>query len=251
MKRRVVAGLTIAGVLALAVCGGALWNEYLRMPASAPLALPATLVPLASPEGQRLLAESDRRADYGALSASFVPQTRKAYCGVASAITVLNAAGIDDAPRDPEALFAPADVPLNPLKVSFSGMSLRGLAGLLRAHGADAEMFPASATDKSAFRELARANLGREGDYLLVNYQRAGLGQERMGHISPVAAYHAPSDRLLILDVASHKYPPVWADLDEVWEAMRAPLDPETTTTRGFIVVRGNRPGATALADAP
>jgi hypothetical protein len=97
----------------------------------------------------------------------------------------------------------------------------------------------ASDTDVDAFRQAARANLGSEGDYLLVNYGRKHLGQTPSGHISPLAAYHAPSDRLLILDVAAHKYPPVWARLDEVWEAMNAPLNPETTLTRGYVVVHG------------
>ncbi|MGX5731485.1 phytochelatin synthase family protein [Pseudoxanthomonas beigongshangi] len=238
MKRGVVVRVVVALTLGLAAGAGMAWNEYLRKPAPEALALPDTLIPLASPEGQRLLAESGHRTDYDELMASFVPQTRKAYCGVASAITVLNAAGVDGAPRSASALFAPAGVRLSPLKVSFSGMSLRALAELLRAHGADAEAFPASATDLASFRDLARANLGREGDYLLVNYQRDQLGQVRMGHISPVAAYHGPSDRLLILDVAAHKYPPVWADLDHVWQAMRAPLNARTTTTRGFVVVR-------------
>lgn len=246
MKRRVVVGMTVVLALALATGAGAVWNEYLRKPAPGMLALPTGLVPLASSEGQRLLAESDHRADYDELMASFVPQTRKAYCGVASAITALNAAGIDDAPRDAAALFAPAEVRLKPMKVSFSGMSLRALAGLLRTHGADVEVFPASATNVASFRELARANLGREGDYLLVNYQREHLGQVRMGHISPIAAYHAPSDRLLILDVAAHRYPPVWAELDQVWRAMHAPLNARTTTTRGFVVVRRNDARASA-----
>jgi hypothetical protein len=43
-----------------------------------------------------------------------------------------------------------------------------------------------------------------------VNYQRGALGQKESGHISPLAAYNAASDRFLILDVAAYKYPPVW-----------------------------------------
>jgi len=250
MKREVLIGMAVAGLLALAAAG-AVWNEYLRKPPPESLALPAGLIPLNSPQGRRLLAESASRADYDELIASFVPQTRKAYCGVASAITVLNAAGIERAPGNPRAVFAPTDVSLNPLKASFTGMSLRGMADLLRAHGARVEVFPASTTDVASFRRLARANLGQEDDYLLVNYQRTHLGQARMGHISPLAAYHAPSDRLLILDVAAHKYPPVWADLDQVWQAMRAPLNARTTTTRGFIVVHGVDTGAVASTAPP
>ena len=43
-----------------------------------------------------------------------------------------------------------------------------------------------------------------------MNYLRKAIGQERGGHISPLAAYDAKSDRFLILDVARYKYPPVW-----------------------------------------
>jgi hypothetical protein len=45
---------------------------------------------------------------------------------------------------------------------------------------------------------------------MLVNYERAALGQAKTGHISPIAAYNAKADRLLVLDVATYKYPPVW-----------------------------------------
>lgn len=238
MKRAGLVGLFAVVLIAVVGGAGAVWNEYLRAPAPRMLALPGDLIPLDSPLGRRLLAESER-ADHDELTGSFVPQTRKAYCGVASAITVLNAAGIADAPRDPRALFAYPHAGPGPLKTSFKGMSLNGLAGLLRAHGAQVDVVFASATDRASFRQRARENLRREGDYLLVNYQRADLGQVRIGHISPVAAYHAPSDRLLILDVAAHRYPPVWADLDKVWTAMRAPLNKKTTTTRGYLVVRG------------
>lgn len=246
MKRAGLVGWVAVVLIAVAGGAGAVWNEYLRAPTPRILALPDDLIPLDSPPGRRLLAESGHRADYDELIGSFVPQTRKAYCGVASAITVLNAAGVADAPRDPRAVFAPPDAGLSPLKASFRGMSLSGLAGLLRAHGAHVDVVFASATDPASFRREARANLGREGDYLLVNYQRADLGQLRMGHISPIAAYHAPSDRLLILDVATHRYPPVWVDLDKVWTAMRTPLNAKTATTRGYLMVRGVRTASTA-----
>ena len=80
-------------------------------------------------------------------------------------------------------------------------------------------------------------NLRSDDDFLLVNYQRAELGQGEIGHISPVAAYHAASDRLLILDVATYKYPPVWASTEAVWSAMNT-IDSSADRSRGFIVAR-------------
>jgi hypothetical protein len=236
--KRLVVGFAVAIAVAGLLGAGAVWNEYLRMPPVEHEPLSPDLVALDSPAGRKLLAES-AAADYDELAANFVAQSRKAWCGVASAITTLNAAGAAQTRLDEQALFSHPSVEAHPLKVSFIGMSLREFGALLQAHGAEVTVVKASDTNVDAFRQAARANLGSEGDYLLVNYQREHLGQTPSGHISPLAAYHAPSDRLLILDVAAHKYPPVWVRLDEVWEAMKAPLNPETTITRGYVVVHG------------
>jgi hypothetical protein len=47
---------------------------------------------------------------------------------------------------------------------------------------------------------------------VIVNYLRKAIGQEKGGHISPLAAYDAETDRFLILDVSRYKYPPVLGD---------------------------------------
>lgn len=213
-----------------------LWNEYLRAPPMERLSLSTELVALSSPLGREWLSQS-HAADYAALSAHFVPQSRKAYCGVATAMTALNATRGPLPHLDERGLFSQSGVQLHPLKVSFKGMSLREFGELLDAHGARVTVVMASHTDLASFREAARGNLSRSGDLLLINYERAHVGQQKMGHISPVAAYHAPTDRLLILDVATHKYPSVWVPLESVWRAMRAPLNPRSTTTRGFVIV--------------
>ncbi|MEG4218910.1 phytochelatin synthase family protein [Microcoleus sp. Pol14C4] len=87
------------------------------------------------------------------------------------------------------------------------------------------------------FRTQAKANLNRSGDYIIVNYQRSVLGQGKSGHISPLAAYHEQSDRFLIEDVASYKYPPVWVSTENLWEAMNT-TDSISKKTRGYLVVR-------------
>jgi len=70
-----------------------------------------------------------------------------------------------------------------------------------------------------------------------VNYDRKALGQAGGGHISPVAAYHAPTDRVLILDVARYRYPSVWVPLADLWEAIRT-TDSTSGRSRGVVVVR-------------
>ena len=240
--KRLVLGFAFATGIAMLLGAGMVWNEYLRQPSVEHQTLSPNLISLHSPRGQALLDESDAVADYDELLTNFVAQSRKGYCGVATAITTLNATGVPGTPLDQRALFANPSVKADPWKVSFIGMSLRELGTLLSAHGARVSVVKASSTDVDAFRQAVRSNLSRSGDYLLVNYERKYLGQTQSGHISPVAAYHAQSDRLLILDVAAHKYPPVWVRLDEVWDAMNAPLNPETSITRGFVIVHGRAP---------
>ncbi|MEZ0470828.1 phytochelatin synthase family protein [Luteimonas salinilitoris] len=238
MKRLLsICGIALSIVLLLA--GLTIWNRYFRIPPVDLLPLPDNLITLESSAGRELLAESEFIADYERLTANFVPQSRRAFCGAASSVIVLNALGSPGAPLDQSSFFSDSARRIkDPLRVSLSGMSLGQLGKLLRAHGVEATVIYASDTDVDHFRAIARSNLMTSEDFVLVNYQRAMLGQVEMGHISPLAAYHAETDRFLILDVAAHKYPPVWVSTDALWNAMRAPLRESSPRTRGFIVVR-------------
>src|SRR5690242_15062891 len=57
--------------------------------------LPPNLVSLDSEEGQRLLLESKANRDYFALASRFMTQRSTSYCGIASAVMVLNAMPIE------------------------------------------------------------------------------------------------------------------------------------------------------------
>lgn len=68
------------------------------------LAIPADLISLTSPQGQRLLVESESEsnaADFWTLMTSYTTQKNNAFCGVASMVTVLNALPTDP-PLAPE-----------------------------------------------------------------------------------------------------------------------------------------------------
>lgn len=239
MKRFLAASL---GALAL-LAGTAVGHRYLAQPGHEPLPLPPALIAADSVQGRRLLAESRHVADYAALRAHFQPQTRRAYCGVASAVVTLNALRPGHPPLDQRNFFHRAARGVrHPLHVSYAGIPLAKLGDLFDAHGAAAEVVHASDTSLATFRRLALRNLATPGDYVLVNYQRAVLGQARMGHISPLAAYHAGSDRFLVLDVAAHKYPPVWVETEALWNAMRAPVARGVPHTRGFVLVSDRGP---------
>jgi hypothetical protein len=208
----------------------------------------AAPIPLMEPAGIDLLVGSRARADYGPLAEQFLTQANLAYCGVASAVMVLNSLQVP-APAvagygryrfwTQENVF---EVPAGSQVVSAEvvkrqGMTLAELAGLLASHGVTAEPIHGDQLSLEQFRALLRRNLDQPGDRLLVNYDRRALGQAGGGHISPVAAYHAASDRVLILDVARYRYPSVWVPLADLWQAMRT-IDTTSGRSRGLVTIR-------------
>lgn len=257
-KKNLLRVLLVISLVSAGWSGWTVWNTALRAPSFNRLPVPQQLIAADSSAGQKLFVGSGYTADYDPLMAHFVAQVRPAFCGVASSVVVLNA--LNDAPHTREGKLAgkptaPAAFLAAPLtqtdffdaaaskvrsewQVTFGGMALAQLHELLISHGADATATYASDTTLDAFRELAKTNLATPGDYILVNYQRGALGQRPTGHISPLAAYNAASDRFLILDVAAYKYPPVWVSAKDLWAGMSA-VDPSAGRTRGFVVVKG------------
>jgi hypothetical protein len=65
------------------------------------LPLPDNLTDLNSNQGEAFFLESDALATYFPIADNFVTQKTQAYCGVASMVMVLNAAGVP-APTSPE-----------------------------------------------------------------------------------------------------------------------------------------------------
>lgn len=220
--------------------------------------LPTTLVALDSPEGQRLFEEADARADYWSLSEQYLTQRSGNFCGVASGVMVLNALQVS-APVDDEigASFYTQDNffddcarrVLSPKRMP--GMTIDQLADLLQCHPARARAVHAGDTTLADFRAIAAKNLATAGDFIVVNYERARVGQDEMGHISPLGAYDAKADKFLVLDVARYKYPPVWVDAAALFGAMRTD-DFVSGRTRGFVTVSAaaSPPGPTGARAA-
>jgi hypothetical protein len=211
------------------------------------LPLPEPLINLNSDRGARLLLESEANRAYWPLSIQFVTQKNQAYCGVASLTMVLNALGVP-APSTPE--FEPfktftQDNLLNdetekvlPKEVLAKiGMTLDQIGQLLTTFGVKADIHHAADTSLDEFRKLATEALSTPNRYVIVNYLRRAIGQERGGHISPVAAYDADTDRFLVLDVSRYKYPPVWVEADDLYAAMNTPDSDNQNRTRGFVLV--------------
>jgi hypothetical protein len=232
LKRTLAVFALLVVVSVLGMAGFAWWR---LQPHPEPQPLPEQLVAAGSGEGRVLLAQAGAKADYEDLSAHFVPQRLTSYCGVASSVIVLNALGID---TDQSDFFTPEASRVRPRReVMFGGMSLPELGGLLAAHDVTVSVHHADGLSVEAFRAVVERNLASPGDYLLVNYQREVLGQYRVGHISPVAAYDAATDRVLIMDTASHRYPPTWVPLPLLVEAMKT-VDGASGLQRGYVEVR-------------
>jgi Phytochelatin synthase len=94
------------------------------------------------------------------------------------------------------------------------------------------------AADLSAADMRARlmTAIGRPDSRVIVNFNRASLGQEGEGHFSPLVAYDPASDSFLILDVARYKYPPAWVNFHELDVSMRT-VDPASGLSRGALIV--------------
>jgi glutathione-S-conjugate glycine hydrolase len=115
-------------------------------------------------------------------------------------------------------------------------------------------MHYAGATTMETFRRLAVEHLSSSGRHVIVNYSRTALQQDGPGHISPLGAYDADSDRFLILDVSRYKAPAVWVPTAALFAAMAEPLGPDNPRTRGFVLIRapgGGKDGRTPPASPP
>jgi hypothetical protein len=229
----------------LAVCSICLFALGAR---AETLPLPTNLTDLNSDEGEKYLLESHALKAYFPISSNFVTQKTQAYCGVASLVMVLNALGAP-APSTPEyqpyhtftqdnLLNEETDAVLPREVLARQGMTLDQLGALAALHHPVAiEVRHAADGSLDAFRAAARDYLGQRDRFVIVNYLRKVLGQEVGGHISPLAAYDAETDRFLILDVARYKYPPVWVKSADLFDAMNTPDASNGGKTRGYVLV--------------
>ena len=211
------------------------------------LPLPPELTGFSSPEGEKYLLESGALEAYFPLSIHFVTQRTQAYCGVASMVMVLNALNVP-APSTPayepyrtftqdNVLDDRTDAVLPRDLLPHRGMTLDQLGAMLALRPVSVDVHHASDESLDAFRAAASAALGAKDRFIIVNYLRTALGQEKYGHISPLGAYDAKADRFLILDVARYKYPPVWVKSSDLFDAMNTADPSNGGKTRGYVVV--------------
>ena len=211
------------------------------------LPLPENLINLNSNAGAALLQDSEALQSYWPLSIQFVTQKNQAFCGVASIVMVLNALGVP-APTTPEFdpyktftqdnVFTPATEKVLPQETLRKiGMTLDQIGEFLGTYRVKGDVHHAADSSLEEFRTLAKDHLGSPNRHVIVNYLRKSIGQEKGGHISPLAAYDADTDRFLLLDVARYKYPPVWISTAELFNAMSTTDSDNQNRTRGFVLI--------------
>ena len=211
------------------------------------LPVPANLIASSSPEGQALLLGADSRDAYFTLADNFVTQKTQSFCGVASMVMLFNAMQLP-APDVPEyapyktftqdnVLNASTEAILPQDVILKQGITLDQMGALLAVQPVAASVRHASDSSVDAFRTEAASYLGRPGHFVLVNYFRNALGQQKGGHFSPLAAYDRETDRFMILDVARYKYPPVWVKSEELFVAMNTKDSDNQDKSRGYILI--------------
>ena len=216
-------------------------------PRAETLPLPADLVALPSEQGEALLFGAEARSDFAPLSAQFVTQVNPAFCGPATIAMVLNALELPRPPSDAtlglglfdqDNVFSAAAEAAKPrAEVLRGGMTLDDLGAFLGSYGLDVAVTYARDSSLDTFRDTVVAGLNDRDRFVLVNYLRSAIGQEKGGHISPLAAYDADTDRFLVLDVSRYKYPPIWVEAKALYGAMDTPDADNGGQSRGFVVV--------------
>jgi hypothetical protein len=210
---------------------------------------PDNLVDLRSSQGEAFLIETRALADYFPISVAFETQKNQAYCGVASMVMALNALGVP-APMSPEfqpyAIFTQdnvlddkTDAILPRDTLAHHGMTLDQLGQILSLYPVAAEVHHVASGGVDEFRKQASEALATGHRFVLVNFLRKTLGEERGGHISPLGAYDENADRFLLLDVARYKYPPVWVKTSDLFDAMNTTDSDNDNKTRGYVLVSG------------
>eukprot|EP00047_Mylnosiga_fluctuans_P005902 m.243523 g.243523 ORF g.243523 m.243523 type:complete len:316 (-) comp14259_c0_seq1:4596-5543(-) len=219
--------------------------------------LPSFLVDLRTEEGRKRLVRTlgaGTAVPYLSLASTFHTQSEPAYCGLATLAIVLNALQVDPQRvwKTPWRWYAEELLECcSPLMaVKQRGITLLDFSCLARCNGCKIVTTYAERGSDDEYQKLrdcvARVCTGSPPDHpvpperawlpqkhLVVSFSRKALQQTGSGHFSPIAAYDPESDSVLVMDTARFKYPPYWAPLRRIYEAM-LPLDPDTSKPRGW-----------------
>ena len=194
---------------------------------------------------------------FWALISFYVPQGNHASCSVASAVMVLNAARAHMAKTAEEKVISEPELldkihdPQWKLRVSpggekgIYGLNLDLFGDLMKKALGAYSLSPAkvatyhvvdtsSETKASVRKSLKGLSMNH---FIVANFdQKAFTNDTQVGHFSPVAAYDASKDRVLILDSDREYYEPYWVSVDDFVKGM-ATQDHQIKKSRGYAVI--------------
>jgi hypothetical protein len=218
--------------------------------AAALLAAPAVhadqLLYITDADGQKLFDEAEITAPYFKLATYLESEQILTFCGPATIAAVLNSLDVKrPVPQrlypwglfTQDTVFTPENQTVKPYPmVEHEGLVLEQLTAFFNNLGVKAELHHADSIDEAQLRQTIKDTLADPNKRLVVNYTRKAIGQNGDGHISPVGAYDAETDRVLVLDVAKYKYPPAWMTVADLYKAINT-VDSGSNKTRGIVVV--------------
>jgi hypothetical protein len=173
-------------------------------------------------------------------------ESRQTFCGPTSLAIAMNSLGLND-PTPPslypyhlvtqETVFTPANLAVKSYaEVDRSGLTLDQLAGFATNLKLSASVLHAADLSAADMRARLITAIGQPDSRVIVNFDRASLGQDGSGHFSPLVAYDPASDSFLILDVARYKYPPAWVNFKDLDISVRT-VDPDSGLSRGALIL--------------
>jgi Phytochelatin synthase len=193
---------------------------------------------------------------YWALAPYYVGQFTETACSLASAVMVVNAGRAEGA-RHAGAKLITQQWLLDAVGSDLwrgevgnddgRGVGLRQLRDLLAASfaavniaAADVAAVPLahhSAEALARFRAVLRACETAPGRFVVANYYMAAvIGRGDYGHFSPIGAYDAVRDRVLILDVYRVELEPYWVPAERLFEGM-ATINRADGEPRGYLTI--------------
>ncbi len=207
----------------------------------------AEIISVDDPVAAPIFDQAKAKAGFWKLMQSFESQVDQTYCGIASAVTVLNSLDVPAPPSpsiypyrrfDEFNIFTEAVLAIKaPKVVHLGGLTLDELGQVISSFGVRVDVHHAdSPLDLDGFRTIAAAALTDPRTRVIVNFERKALGESGEGHHSPLGAYDAITDRFLLLDVARYRLPPIWVSAADLWTAMNTE-DTDGHAKRGFLVI--------------
>jgi hypothetical protein len=196
--------------------------------------------------------------DYWAISPYYVHQEKGAYCSVATAAMIVNAARVHEK-LTAAAELATQEKLLDKLPAPRWRDSVNGkghgvaldefgpiLSEILKAYGMGVEKIETvhvdadDAATRKKVHDLLVQNEKSDRDFIAVNFLQSeytGDPEGKVGHLSPVAAYDPKTRRVLIMDPDRQYYEPYWVTEDAFIKGMQT-LDNSMKTHRGLIYIK-------------